>query len=101
MPQEITESDVRHIATLSRLKLTDDEVHEFAAELGAILGYVRQLEEVDVDGIEPTAYAVDLRDVLRDDEIRPSLPAGLATANAPQREGTFFQVPKVLDQGAP
>jgi len=101
MSQEITESDVRHIATLSRLKLTDTEVHEFAAELGAILGYVRQLEEVDVEGIEPTAHAVELRDVLRDDEVRPSLPAEQATANAPQRDGTFFQVPKVLDQGAP
>lgn len=101
MSRQITESEVRHIATLSRLKLTDHEIHEFAAELGAILGYVRQLEQVDVEGVEPTAHAVELRDVLRDDEVRPSLPAEHATANAPQRDGTFFQVPKVLDQGTP
>lgn len=101
MSEKITETEVRHIASLSRLKLTDEQVDAFAGELAAILSYVRQLEEVDVDGVEPTPYAVELRDVVRDDQVCPSFSPEQATANAPQREGSFFKVPKVLDQGAP
>lgn len=100
MSEPITETQVRHIASLSRLKLSDEQVHTFAHELGAILDYVRQLESVNVEGVEPTGHAVDLYDVFRDDEVGSSLTQDQATANAPQRDGAFFKVPKVLDSGA-
>ncbi len=98
MAETINEDTVRHIATLSRLKLSDEEVQEFTEELTAILSYINQLEEVDVTNVEPTAHAIAVSNVLRADEIKPSLAQEKALANAPAREGSFFKVPKVLDQ---
>jgi aspartyl-tRNA(Asn)/glutamyl-tRNA(Gln) amidotransferase subunit C len=98
MATAISEALVRHIATLSRLKLTDDEVQSFAQELGAILEYVEQLKAVDVAEVDPTAHAVTVQNVLREDEPAPCLPVDAALAAAPQREGSFFRVPKVLEQ---
>jgi aspartyl-tRNA(Asn)/glutamyl-tRNA(Gln) amidotransferase subunit C len=98
MSEAITESEVRHIATLARLKLTDSEVAEFAHQLASILDYVSQLEEVNVEGVEPTAHAVDVSNVFRADQVAPSFDAETAVANAPQRHETYFKVPKVLDQ---
>ena len=98
MPEAITQDEVRHIATLSRLKLSDDEIRAHARELAAIIGYVNQLKEVDVEGVEPTAHAVHIRNVFREDVVRPSLDPDQALANAPQRDSSFFKVPKVLDQ---
>lgn len=98
MPAPIGEDQVRHIATLGRLKLSDAEVHAFARELAEILAYIDQLKAVSVDGVEPTAHAVAVQNVLRDDEPAASLGVEAALAAAPQREGSFFRVPKVLEQ---
>ncbi len=98
MTHAITQDEVRHIAHLGRLKLTDAEVAEFTDELAAILDYINQLKEVDVEGVEPTAHAVAMHNAFRADEVRPSLSPETAVANAPQRHETFFKVPKVLDQ---
>lgn len=97
MSRIIDESQVRHIAKLGRLKLGDDEVRLFAAQLGAILGYIEQLSNVDTTGVEPMTHPLPLRNVLREDEPAESLSSNSALRNAPQREGDFFRVPAVLD----
>jgi aspartyl-tRNA(Asn)/glutamyl-tRNA(Gln) amidotransferase subunit C len=98
MATPISEQQVRHIATLGRLKLSDDEVRLFTRELAEILEYIDQLNSVDVTGVEPTAHAVAVQNVLREDAVAASLPVDAALAAAPQREGSFFRVPKVLEQ---
>jgi aspartyl-tRNA(Asn)/glutamyl-tRNA(Gln) amidotransferase subunit C len=96
--QKVSEQEVRHIAMLSRLKPSDDEVRLFAEQLSSILSYVEQLNEVDTTDTPPTAHAVPVSNVLRPDEPHRSLTQDEALANAPQREGAFFGVPKVLEQ---
>jgi aspartyl-tRNA(Asn)/glutamyl-tRNA(Gln) amidotransferase subunit C len=98
MPDAVTPEEVRHIATLARLKLSDAEIERFTRELGDIIGYVEKLREVDITGIEPTAHAVGAHNVFRDDEIQPSPGVDMAMANAPERQDGFFRVPKVLEQ---
>ncbi len=93
----ITREEVARIASLARLSLDDDEILRTTAQMGAILDYVAQLSEVDTTGIEPTAHAVPLRTPFREDRAQPGMPPELAVANAPQREGTAFVVPLVLD----
>ncbi len=98
--QTLDETQVRHVATLSRLKLTDDDVRRYSGQLISILDYVKQLSEVNVDGIEPMAHPLPLQNVLREDVVMPSLPVDKALENAPGRDGPFFTVPKVLDGGS-
>ena len=91
-----TLDEVRWIAHLARLHLTDDEVHSMARDLGAILQYVHQLEQVNTDGIEPLAHPLDVHNVFRADEPGTSLPVAAALANAPDRRDDFYGVPAVL-----
>jgi aspartyl-tRNA(Asn)/glutamyl-tRNA(Gln) amidotransferase subunit C len=93
----IDEAQVRHIAKLSRLKLSEDEVRTYAAQLAKIVEYVDQLREVNTDGVEPLAHPLPITNVLRADEPHECLSPEQALANAPQREGTYFKVPAVLD----
>jgi aspartyl-tRNA(Asn)/glutamyl-tRNA(Gln) amidotransferase subunit C len=90
-------SVVEKIARLARLKLTDDEIDRFTGQLGSVLQYVEMLNEVDTDGVEPMAHAVELTNVLRDDEVTESLPREAALSNAPQTDGKYFLVPQILD----
>jgi aspartyl-tRNA(Asn)/glutamyl-tRNA(Gln) amidotransferase subunit C len=90
-------SVVEKIARLARLKLTDDEIDRFTGQLGSVLQYVEMLNEVDTDGVEPMAHAVELTNVLRDDEITESLSREAALSNAPQTDGKYFLVPQILD----
>jgi len=94
----ITESDVRHIAHLSRLNPTDEEVRLFSSQLSAILQYVEQLNEVDTKDVPPTAHALPVKNIFRDDVPGKCLTPDEALANAPARDGNFFAVPKVLEQ---
>ena len=98
MARKIDEAQVRHISHLSRLNPTDDEVRLFSEQLSAILEYVEQLNEVETADVPPTAHALPVKNVFRTDEPRPGLAPDQALANAPHREGSFFVVPKVLDQ---
>jgi aspartyl-tRNA(Asn)/glutamyl-tRNA(Gln) amidotransferase subunit C len=100
MAGRIDESQVRHIAKLARLNLSDAEVHLFAGQLAEILNYFRQLEAVNTDGVEPLAHPLPLMNVDREDQPGLSFDTGTALANAPQREGAFFRVPPVLDHGS-
>ena len=98
MPKSIDESQVRHIAHLARLKLSDAEIAQFGEQLGAVLQYFEQLNEVDTDGVEPTAHPLPVTNVYREDVPVEPLGVEKALANAPARETPFFRVPKVLDQ---
>ncbi len=100
MTHRLTDDEVRHVAKLSRLRLTDEQVHHFAQQLSAILGYVSKLNELDVSNIEPMAHAVDLTDVLRQDEPTEGIEIETVLANAPDAEKPFFKVPKVLGDGS-
>lgn len=90
---------VRHIASLARLRLSPDEARTFALQLSAILDHVRQLEELDVSGVEPMTHALAAGEVpaLRADAVEPCLTPDEALAAAPAREGPFFKVPRIIE----
>ena len=98
MSDTLDEAAVRHVAHLARLNISDEEVARFAVQLSAILKYMDQLNEVETADVPPTAHALQLANVLRDDSIRTPCSAAEAISNAPQSQDTFFRVPKVLDQ---
>ena len=88
---------VRWVAKLARLELSAVELALMTEQLGRIVEYVAQLQQVDTEGVEPLAHALDVTNVFRDDEPAPSLPADAILANAPKRAGDFYSVPAVLD----
>ena len=91
-----SEIEVTRIADLARIQLSPEEEARAREELGAIVGYVGQLSELDTSGVEPLHHVLDIRNVLREDEPQPSLPTEEVLANAPARKGDFFVVPKVI-----
>ena len=93
----LSREDVEKVALLGRLRLTPEELDKLTGQLGAIVGYIDQLAELNTDDIEPMAHAVELTNIFRADEERPSLARADALANAPQRRGDFYSVPAVLD----
>jgi aspartyl-tRNA(Asn)/glutamyl-tRNA(Gln) amidotransferase subunit C len=92
----IRPEEVREIATLSRLQLTDEEVSHLTQDLDSILGYVAELSALDTSATPPMTHAVPFDCPLREDEVRPSLSLEEALANAPRREASFFQVPRIV-----
>ncbi len=99
MSERISEDDVRQVAKLSRLRLSDDEVAHFTGQLGAVLDYVAKLEELDIEGVSPMAHPMEMFNVLRDDAEAPGISVDEALKNAPDRDDPFFKVPKVLGEG--
>ena len=93
----ITRAEVEHVARLARLALTDGELERMRKELDAILAYIDTLKTLDVEGVEPTSHAVPLVNVMRDDTMRSCLPQAEAVANAPDRAGEFFRVPRIIE----
>lgn len=93
----LSREDVRHVARLARLELNPTEEERFTKELNDILKFVEQLKELDTTGIEPTAHAITVRNVFRPDRVEASLDPEAALANAPDRSGNFFKVPKILE----
>ena len=96
MSKAIDAETVRHIGKLSRIELTDEQVETFSRQLAAILEYFDKLQQLDTGNVEPMAHAVELRNVLADDELAQGLSPEEALANAPARDGDFFRVPKVI-----
>jgi len=92
----ITADEVRELALLARLRLSDDEVARMTGDLGAILEYVDALRALDTSDVEPMTHAVPFDCPARPDETRPSLPLDEALVNAPRRDGDFFQVPRIV-----
>lgn len=94
----LTHEQVRHIAKLARLGLTDEDVEKFSHQLSEILDYFERLNAVDTEGVPPTAYPLDLHNVMRDDLPTPPAPTEETLRNAPSREGDYFRVRAVLDE---
>ncbi|MCA9923872.1 MAG: Asp-tRNA(Asn)/Glu-tRNA(Gln) amidotransferase subunit GatC [Anaerolineales bacterium] len=94
----LTLQDVAKIAHLARLDLTDAQMAQYQGQLSAILDYAEMLNELDLTDIEPTAHAVAQQNVMREDEIRPSLPIESVLYNAAQTAQNQFQIQAVLDE---
>jgi aspartyl-tRNA(Asn)/glutamyl-tRNA(Gln) amidotransferase subunit C len=94
----LTPEQVRHIALLARLGLTDEDVEKFSHQLSDILDYFERLNEVDTADVPATAYPLDLHNVMRDDEPYASLDPEDALRNAPDRQGDHFRVRRVLEE---
>ena len=92
-----TDFDIKYVANLARIALTPDEEVKLGAQLGDILGYIKQLEELDVTGVEPMAHAVPMANVLRADEVQPSISQEAALANAPRQANSLVVVPKIVE----
>lgn len=94
--QKISIEQARHVAKLSRLALDEAHLQRLTAQLASILQYVDQIGRLDVARVEPLAHALPLHNVLREDEVRPSLPLEKVLMNAPDTDGPYFKVPKIL-----
>jgi aspartyl-tRNA(Asn)/glutamyl-tRNA(Gln) amidotransferase subunit C len=94
----ISREDVVHVARLARLALTDAELETLREQLNAILSHIDALRAVDTSGVEPTSHAVPQFNVMRDDEPRPCFPVEEMLANAPDRVGDFFRVPRIIEE---
>jgi len=92
-----TPIDIAHVARLARLALTDEESARFSAQFGRLFEFIRELQALDVTRVHPTAQVIPLHDVVRPDEVRPCLDHEAALANAPDREGPYFKMPRVLE----
>jgi len=96
MDKSIDSNLVRHIGRLSRIELTEGEIRIFAQQLAAIVEYFDKLQELDTENVQPMPHAVEVYNVLAEDKMGQSLSPDQALANAPQRDGDFFRVPKVI-----
>jgi aspartyl-tRNA(Asn)/glutamyl-tRNA(Gln) amidotransferase subunit C len=93
----MTVEQVRWVAHLARLELSDAELEMMARQLSSIIDYVTQLGQVDTENVDPLAHPLPIQNVFREDAPVPSLPVDAALANAPDRRGNFYGVPAVLD----
>jgi aspartyl-tRNA(Asn)/glutamyl-tRNA(Gln) amidotransferase subunit C len=93
----VSPEQVRHIAKLARIAMSDEEIERLAPELNAIIGWVEQLGEVNTDGVEPLTAVIDLKLRLRDDVVNDGKIRDRVLANAPQAQHGFFAVPKVIE----
>ncbi|MFQ5897734.1 MAG: Asp-tRNA(Asn)/Glu-tRNA(Gln) amidotransferase subunit GatC [Candidatus Methylomirabilia bacterium] len=99
MPEpKITIAEVEHVARLARLELSPEEKERMRSQLDAILTYIDKLRELDTTDVEPTAHVIPMTNVMRDDAVRPCLPREAMLANAPERDGDFFRVPKIIEE---
>jgi aspartyl-tRNA(Asn)/glutamyl-tRNA(Gln) amidotransferase subunit C len=94
----LSRSDVEKVALLARLRLTDAELETITGQLADIVGYVDLLSEVNTNGVEPMAHAIELANVFRDDKVAASLPRGEALGNAPHHDERGYLVPAVLGE---
>lgn len=94
----LTPEQVRHIARLARVGLSDADVEHFSGQLSEILDYFERLRQVNTDDVPPTAHTLDLHNVMREDDTRPSWPGEDVLKNAPLREDQYFRVRAVLEE---
>ena len=93
----VSREDVEYVARLARIELTEDEKRILTSQLSSILDHIEKLNELDIEGVEPTFHVLDVTNIFREDEVRPSLPTEETLKNAPARDGDFFKVPKILE----
>lgn len=96
MSTQLSEQDVLKVASLSRLKLSETEVDALGKQMESVLKYIDMLDELDTEGVEPMAHAIEISNVFREDQLKESLPREKALANAPQTDGSYFLVPAIL-----
>ena len=96
----LTTDEVRHVAMLARLGLSDEEVETLRGQLGQVLDYITMLDKVDTSAVPPTAQILSHLNVIRPDTARASWPAEALLANAPAAEGNMFRVPAVMEDTA-
>jgi aspartyl-tRNA(Asn)/glutamyl-tRNA(Gln) amidotransferase subunit C len=94
----ISRDDVAHVARLARLELTEDELELFTAQLAAVLEHAADVEALDVGDVPPTMHPYPLRNVLRDDEVRPGVDRDEVLREAPSSEAGRFKVPPILGE---
>lgn len=92
----LSEDEVRHVAMLARLALTDDEVTQLAPQLSEILDYAETVSEATATDVEPLTHPFPLRNIMRDDEPRPSLPRDVILSQAPEAREDRFAVPRIV-----
>ena len=92
----ISREVVVHIARLARVELSEEEKRLFTKQFNEILEYFRKIDELDTEEVPPTYHVLDLVNVFRKDEAKPSLPKEEATRNAPKKEKTYFKAPKII-----
>ena len=95
----ITEADVRHVAMLARLALTDEQVGSLTAELSSLLGHIDELSKLDLEGVDPTAHPLAMTNRMRADVVVPGLSREDALRNAPDTDGAAFVVPAITGGG--
>jgi len=100
MPSKLDAEQVKKVAKLARLDLTETEIKEFTGQLSAILGYVEKMNELDTEDVEPLAHCLAISNCFRDDVVTKSLGTEVTLANAPAKDGDFFKVPKILDDSS-
>jgi aspartyl-tRNA(Asn)/glutamyl-tRNA(Gln) amidotransferase subunit C len=93
----LSREEVLKVALLGRLKLSDAELEKFTTQLNQIVGYVEQLQQLDTEEVEPMAHPLPINNVFRADEMKESIGADKALANAPKRDADFYLVPPVLE----
>jgi len=91
------ELEIEHIALLARLKLTEEEKRLFSKQVGSIIEYINKLNELGTANVEPTSHVLPLKNVFREDKLRPSLSRDKALQNAPDRNDRFYRVPKIIE----
>jgi aspartyl-tRNA(Asn)/glutamyl-tRNA(Gln) amidotransferase subunit C len=94
---KLTRSEVQRVAVLARLRLTQEEETQLTEQLDHILAYMRKLEQLDTSNVEPFSHAVDALNPLREDKVSNRPNADALLANAPDRDNTFFKVPKIIE----
>lgn len=92
----LSEKDVQYVAKLSRLEITSEETAKYTQQLANILGYVEQLNKLDTANVEPLTHPLDVKNVFRPDEVRPSLTQSEVLSNAPEPQSGHFKVPKIM-----
>lgn len=92
----LSREEVEHVAMLARLELTEEEKEAYTRQLNAILDFMQQLNELDTSGVEPMAHVLPLVNVMREDEVRPSLDREAVLAGAPDSDRGQFRVPKIV-----
>lgn len=92
----ITKKDVEHVALLSRLDLTEEEKEAYTKQLNSIIDYMNKINELDTEGVEPTAHVLPIYNVMREDEVGESLDREKVLKNAPEKEDGQFKVPRIV-----
>ncbi|MBC7229396.1 MAG: Asp-tRNA(Asn)/Glu-tRNA(Gln) amidotransferase subunit GatC [Actinobacteria bacterium] len=92
----IERKDVEYVAWLARLELSEEEIERFTRQLGQVLEHAERIKSLDTGEVRPTSHPIPLRNVMREDEVRPGLTQQEALSNAPRAEGGYFAVPRII-----